>query len=198
MFKIDLLNGAGLPPRSHPLRIAAQTLAFLAVAVAVAFDGVHSYDLTRQRAAQRQTLARYDRQIADLGGVAKMLETADKKSTQIKATMAEVTQVAGTHTAWSPILVALTAQTPNEVVLSEIVAKHEEQKGEKTKGQYDDSLMLGVLSPDGAPPVEQFIRALRSALPLRSGPDSVQIVSQRHQDLSGLDAQYYVIECKLK
>ncbi len=198
MFRIDLLKGAGLPPRSHPLRIAAETLAFLAVAVAVGFDGVHSYDLARRLTGQRQTLARYDRQIADLSGVAKMLETADKQRTQITASLAEVAQVAGTHAAWSPILVTLTAQTPQEVAISEIVARHQESKSEKTKGQYDDSLSLGVLAPGGAPPVEQLIRALRTALPLQAGPDSIQIVSQRHQETAGLDAQHYVIECKLR
>jgi hypothetical protein len=198
MFKIDLLNGKELPPRSHPLQIAAVSLVFLAVAVVAAFDAVHAYGLERELPSRRQALARYEHQIAGLAGVAKMLETADRRRTEITAGLAEAKQLAATHTAWSSLLVTLTDQTPKEVVISEILAKREKPKTEQTQGPYRFSLVLGVISPAGAAPVEQLIQALRTALPLQPGPDSVQIVSQRHQEIEGRDAQYYIIECKLK
>lgn len=84
MFKIDLLNGVGLPPRSHPLTIAAGTVAFVIIAVVAAFDAVHAYGLTRQIAGQQRAIATYDRQIAELGDVAKTLEAADKRTSRSK------------------------------------------------------------------------------------------------------------------
>jgi len=198
MFRIDLFNGKELPPRSHPLRIAAGTLALLAVAVAAAFDGVHAYDLAGKLAGQRQALAQADRQVAGLADVAKMLATAEKRQTEIDATLAEVEQVAAGHAAWSPILVTLVERTPAELSLSEVLAKREESRNASEKGRYYYSLLLGVVSPEGAVPVEHYMQALRAALPLQPGPESVQVISQRHQEIDGLDAQYYIIECKLK
>jgi Flp pilus assembly protein TadB len=46
--------------------------------------------------------------------------------------------------------------------------------------------------------LQQFVRALRQALPLVSGPDGVRIISQRQQQMEGRDFEYYVVECRLK
>jgi hypothetical protein len=197
MFKIDLLNGAELPPRSRPLRIAAATLAFLALAVAATFDAVHVYGLRGELASRQQSLVSHDRQIAGLADVAKMLETADQRRSEIDASLAEVSQIIGTHSTWSPALVALAVNLPKGTTITEVLAKREEQKNALQKGRYDHSLLMGVISPAGAAAVEQFMQALRSALPLRPG-DSIRIISQRHQEIEGREVQYYVIECRLK
>jgi hypothetical protein len=158
------------------------------------------YGLRRDLAGRQQSLARYERQIADLGDVAKMLETTAKRQGEIDASLAEVSQLGATHAAWSPILVALTQVTPKEIVISEILAKREEAKGapEQQKAPPSFSLVMGVTSPLGAGAVEQLIAALRKALPLKPGLDSIQILSQRHLESEGQMVQYYIIECKLR
>src|SRR5512135_2817433 len=128
MFKIDLLNGAGLPPRSHPLMIAVGTAAFVAIAVAAAFDGVHAYGLTRQIAGEQRSIAMYDRNIADLAQVAKTLEAEDKRTKLIEAGSKEKDVLLVTHRSWSPLLTSLMNSAPKGLTISEIVAKREEKK----------------------------------------------------------------------
>ncbi len=198
MFRIDLLNGAGLPPRSHPLVIAAGTLAFVIVAIAAAFDAVHAYDLSRQIAAQQRSVATYDREIARLADVAQALEAADKRTKDIDAGLKEKDQMLATHRTWSPLLTTLMNSAPRGLTISEIVAKREERKNTPQKGVYDYSLVMGVVSPAGAAPVESLIQTLRLSLPLQSGGDSIRIISQRYLQVDGRDVQYYLIECRLK
>ena len=196
MFKIDLLNGAGLPPRSHPLLIAAATLACVVLGIVAAFDGVHVYDVGRQIASQKQSLAMYDRKITELADVAKTLEAGDKRASDIRAGLAEVTQLLGTHRTWSGPLEKLTNNAKG-LTISEIVAKREEKRNIPQKGVYDYTLVMGIVSPAGAAPVESLIQALRLVLPLRSG-DNIGITSQRILQINGRDVQYYLIECRLK
>jgi hypothetical protein len=198
MFKIDLLNGAGLPPRSHPLMTTVVTLAFVAIGVAAALDGVHVYDVTHQTGSCQQSIAMYDRQIAGLADVAKALDITDKRTREINAGLKETDQILGTHRAWSPLLLTLMNSATNGLTISEIVAKREEKKNAPQKGVYDYTLVAGVISPAGAAPVEAFIQTLRLTLPLQSGPDSIRPVSQKLQQIDGRDVQYYVIESRLK
>jgi hypothetical protein len=198
MFKIDLLNGAGLPPRSHPLLIAAGTLAFVVLAILAAFDGVHAYDVNRQIAGQQQSLLMYDRQIAGLADVAQMLAAAEKDAKDANDALKEKDLMLGTHRTWSPLLEALVKSAPQGLTISEIIAKREERKNVPQKGTYDYSVVLGVISPAGAAPVELLIQTLRPALPLQVGPDSIHIISQRYLQVADRDVQYYLIECRLK
>ena len=173
-------------------------MACLALVAGAAWDGVFYYGLTREVAAQQQGLLRYERQMAGLADVAKMLEAADKRRNEIDAGLTEVSQVLALHRAWSPALAALAENAPKGIAISEVMAKREEKKNTQQKGKYDYSLLMGVTAPSGPAAVEQFIQALRSALPLRPGADPIRIISQRQQQVEGRDVQHYVIECRLK
>jgi len=193
MFTIDLLLGKAKPPRSHPLRAAGATAAFGVLVVAAAFDGVSYFSSGRQAAAQQQVAARLDGKIAGLADVSKVLATAERRRADVNASLAEVSQALAIHTKWSDVLVILTRTAPETITIGDLMTKREE-----VKGQYEYSMMMGVVSPAGPAAVEQFVRDLRAALPLASGPDNIRIISQRQQQVEGRDLQYYVIQCRLK
>ncbi len=193
MFTIDLLLGAAKPPRSHPLRITGVALAFALVAIAFVLDDVYYYGINRQLTAEHQSLRRYEREIAGLADVAKILQAADKRRSEVNASLAEVKTALTAHTKWSDLLVTLSQSVPESLAIGDLMARREE-----VKGGYEYSLMIGVVSPTGPATAEQFVRTLRQALPLVGGPDGVRIVSQRQQQVGGRDLQYYVIECRLK
>ncbi len=193
MFTIDLLLGKAKPPRSHPLRMAGVAVAFALVATGALLDGVYYFGLGRELAAEEISMRRYDREIAGLADVAKMLEKADQRRNDVNTSLAEVGTVLTTHTQWSDVLVTLSQNTPETVTIADLMAKRDE-----VRGKYEYTLTMGVVPLTGPVAVEQFVRTLRQALPLVSGPDSVRIISQRQQQLEGRDFQYYVIECRLK
>lgn len=112
--------------------------------------------------------------------------------------MKEKDQLLATHRSWSPLLTTLMNSAPPGLTISEIVAKREEKKNVPQKGVYDYSLVIGVISPAGAAPVESLIHTLRLALPLQSGPESIRPISQKPLQVDGRDVQYYIIECRLK
>jgi hypothetical protein len=193
MFTIDLLLGKAKPPRSHPLLAAGATVAFAIVIVALAFDGVYYYSCSRQLAAERQAMARLENKIIGLADVARTLVAADKRRAEVDASLEEVRTALDIHRQWSDILVALTRTAPETITIGDIMTKRDE-----VKGKYEYSMMMGVISPTGPVAVEQFVRDLRAALPLASGPDNIRIISQRQQQVEGRDFQYYVVQCRLK
>ncbi len=197
MFTIDLLKGAGKPPESRPLWAAGATLAFVALVVAATMDGVRYFRDGGLLAAQTRNLAYYKGEITKLQDVAQSLDQAEKRRIEINAAMGEVNKALAYHATWSPILAALAQNTPSDLVVPDIMAKREEQ-GIGDKAHYTYTLMVGVVSPSGGAAVEQFVRTLRLALPLQSGPDSIRIISQRQETVAGQAFQYYVVECRLK
>jgi len=193
MFTIDLLLGTAKPPRSHPLRIAGIALAFALVVIGMVLDDVYYYGINRQLGAEYRSLRHYEREIAGLADMAKMLQAADKRRSEVNASLAEVTTALTVHTQWSQVLVTLSKSVPESVTMADLMARREE-----LGGKYAYVLVLGMVSPTGPAAVEQFVRTLRQALPLIGGPDAVRIISQRQQQMEGRDFQYYVVECRLK
>lgn len=198
MFTIDLLKGSGKPPRSHPLRVAAIAVAFVALAAAAALDATSFAQYQTATGIERRSSARYDQEIASLADVARTLEAAEKRRREIDASLMEVSRVLLTHAKWSGLLVALTGATPETITISDLMAGRKEQASDAQKGKYDYSLMIGVVSPSGSAAVEEFVRMLRQTLPLTPGAASIRIISQRQEEVRGRNLQYYVIECRLK
>lgn len=197
MFTIDLLKDAGKPPRSHPLWVAGATLAFMALIVAGTLDGLRYFQDTGALATQRQTQVYYDKEIASLADVAKTLDAAAKHEAETNSSLDEVNKALAHHAVWSSVLDTVAQSTPSELVITNILAKREEQ-GVGEKARFGYTLMLGVVSPTGPLVVEQFVRALRVVLPLQPGPDSVRIGSQGQETLGGRQYQMFMIECRLK
>jgi hypothetical protein len=197
MFTIDLLKGAGKPPRSHPLRVAGLASAFMLLAVGAVLDGLQYYRDHSVLALQKRTLAYYEGEVEKLRDVAQTLGEVHTRQEQVSAVLAEVNKVLATHTTWSGVLLTLSQSASNDIVIPDIAAKREE-KGAADQIRYAYTLMVGVMSPSGPAAVEQFVRTLRLGLPLQSGPDSIRIISQRQETVAGRPLQYYVIECRLK
>jgi len=197
MFTIDLLKGEGKPPESRPLWAAGATLAFMALAIAAAFDALQYYRDGGLLDTQKRNLTYYSGEIQKMRNVAESLDATEKRRTEINAAMGEVNKALTYHAAWSPILAALAQNTPSDLLIPDIMAKREEQ-GLGDKAHYSYTLMVGVVSPSGGAAVEQFVRTLRVALPLLPGPDSIRIISQRQEMVGGQALQYYVVECRLK
>jgi len=197
MFTIDLLKGAGKPPESRPLWAAGAALAFMALAVAGALEGIRYSRDGSLLAAQRPTLSYYSGEIHKLRDVAEEIDEVEKRRIEVNAAMAEVNKALSYHGVWSPIIAALAQNASPDLIVTDIMAKREEQ-GAGDKVRFGYSLMLGVMSPSGAAVVEQYVRTLRLALPLQPGPDGIRIISQRQDMIAGQAVQYYVVECRLK
>jgi hypothetical protein len=197
MFTIDLLKGAGKPPESRPLSVAGIALAFMALIIVAAIEDVRYFRASEVLATQKRTLAYYSSEIQKLKNVAEALDAVEKRRIEVNGAMAEVNKALSYHATWSPVIAAMALNTPPDLVLTDIMAKREEQgSGEKVRFTY--TLMLGVMSPSGAAVVEQYVRTLRLALTLQPGPDSIRIISQRQDMIAGQPVQYYVVECRLK
>ena len=197
MFTIDLLKGAGKPPQSRPVWAAGATVAFMLLVAATALDGVRYLRDDGILAAQKHTLSYYEGEIFKLRDIAETLDQTEKRRTEINTALTEVDKALGNHAAWSPIIAALAQSASTDLVVTDMMAKREEQ-GVGDKARFVYTLMLGVMSPSGAAVVEQFVRTLRLALPLQPGPDSIRIISQRQEMAAGKTIQYYVVECRLK
>jgi hypothetical protein len=197
MFTIDLLKGSGKPPRSHPLRITGLTLVFAALVGAGILDVLLFLSHQHETAAEDRAMAHYTREIADMADVAQELRTDASRCARINAALAEVGLVTATQTPWSPILMILTEKTPEAITIIDLLTEREVIEKGPNKGEYGYALKLGVISPTGPAPVERFVRNLRTALPLESGPDGIRIILQRQQQFQGRSFQYYAIECRL-
>jgi len=198
MFTIDLLKGSQRPPGNRPIRVAMLTIAFSVLAVGAVFDAVRYFGYGRELGAEHRAAAHYQRQIGELADVANAIKAANERRSQINAGLSEVAGVLAYHTQWTSILLALAQSAPAEITLNDLVAKREEQRDGQQNIRYNYSLMMGVVSPGGPVAVEQFVRALRLALPLASDSAGIRIVSQRQAMIQGRDLPYYVIECRLK
>lgn len=198
MFTIDLLKGTEIPAGPRPIQIAAVTVAFCLLVVAVALDAIRYVEDSNALVAQEQSLKVYTQDLSQLADVARMLETNEKRRKEIDADLAEVSKALLCHATWSPVLVALSGSASEAITVNDVLAKREEQKDKDRKVSYRYSIMMGVVSPSGSGAVEQFIRDLRQQMPLLPGPDSLRIVSQQQQPIGGRDFQYYVIECRLE
>jgi hypothetical protein len=198
MFTIDLLKGSARPPGNRPLQVAVVTIAFSVLAVVAVLDAVRYFACGREISAEQRALAHYQREITALADVAGALQAAEQHRQEVNATLAEVSAVLAHHTKWTSVLVALSESAPKGITINDLMAKREEQKDAQQNVKYNYSLMMGVVSPSGPTAVEQFVRALRLALPLVPDSAAVRIVSQRQTQIQGRDFQYYVIECHLK
>jgi hypothetical protein len=197
MFTIDLLKGTGKPPQSHPLWAAGTTLAFVALAVVAALDGIRYLQDGTLLAGQKRSISYYTEEIYKLREVAEAIDATQRRRAEIDAALAEVNKALSYHGTWSPIIAIVAQNTPPDLVISDIMAKREEQ-GVGDKLRYNYTMMLGMVSPSGGAAVEQYVRTLRLALPLLPGPDSIRIISQRQQTIGGQPMQYYVVQCQLK
>jgi len=198
MFTIDLLKGSERPPGNRPLQVAVVTVAFSVLAVGAVLDAVRYFACGRQIGAEQRAMAHYRREIAGMADVAGALQAAEQRRGRINASLSEVSAVLAYHTQWSSILVALSESAAKGITINDLMAKREEQKDAQQNVRYSYSLMMGVVSPSGPTAVEQFVRALRGALPLAPDSAGIRIVSQRQAQIQGRDFQYYVIECRLK
>jgi len=197
MFTIDLLKGVGKPPQSHPLWVAGATLAFMALLVATALDGVRYFRDESVLATDKRSLKYYEEQIREMRDVTKMLDAAAKRRAAIDASLEEVSKALANHTTWSPTIEAVAKNTPPDILVTDIMAKREEQ-GVGAQVKFSYTLMLSVVSPSSASVIEQYVRTLRQVLPVQPGPDSIRIGSQRQQNIDGKTLQSYTLECRLK
>jgi hypothetical protein len=197
MFTIDLLKGTGKPPQSHPLWVAGATLAFMALLIVTALDGVRYYRDEGVLATDKRALTHYEGQIREMRDVAEQLSAAAKRRVAVNAFLEEVNKALANHTTWSPTIEVAARNTPPDLLITDIMAKREEQGvGDNVKFGY--TLILSVVSPSSASVIEQYVRTLRQVLPLQPGPDSIRIGSQRQQTVDGRTLQSYTLECRLK
>jgi len=198
MFTIDLLGGAGRPPRSRPIVIAIITFVFIAFAAGTVLAAIQYLSLRSQIAAHRIILENHNQEIAQFSDIESMLTEVEQRRKNLTSKLQEVAKILPMHTQWSPVLASLIDSVPEAVNITELLAKREGIRGKNNEIDYKYSLMIGVVAHPGPSVVEQFVQSLRTALPLESETESIRIVSQRQKRVKGWNVQYYAIECRLK
>ncbi len=197
MFTIDLLKGAGRPPRSRPSVVAGAALAFAAIGVGAILIGVQYVTLQWEAAVQGKTLACYDRQMSRLADIENMLEKNQQQRKELQPSLREVSQVLSTYSQWSPVLTSLSSSVPDDMIVTELKTKRQSTHIGREQIDYKYSLMIGFVTRSEPVAVERFMQSLRTYLQTRLKVNNIRIISQKRQEIRNRTFQYYVVECSL-
>lgn len=210
MFTIDLLKGEGLPAkvRTQNMAVAAMASA-VPLIITIAMFGFY---LNNKIIISIQT-----------GEIAACKEKTDKLSDAVAkqkalglnkaaygACLAEVKTAVERYTQWSPILATVVGNMPESVVLTAIEVKDRTVKRKvPKKDDPETTTEISVLAPtlqmnvaatpqsDGDKAVRAFRDKLQSSDLLGPRLESIT-VSQKADELSGLDVVSYEINCLFK
>ena len=210
MFTIDLLKGEGLPAKDR-----AQSMAVAAIAsavpfvIAVAMFGfyLHNKIIISIRTSEIAACKEKTDKLSD--AVAKQRDLELNK-TAYDVCLAEVKNAVERHTQWSPILATVVGNMPESVVLTALEVKDRTVKRKvPNKDNPETTTEVSILAPtlqmnvaatpqsDGDKAVRAFRDKLQSSDLLGPRLESIT-VSQKADELNGLDVVSYEINCLFK
>jgi Tfp pilus assembly protein PilN len=209
MFKVDLLNGQGVPVRSGPQRIVVAAVAF-GVPIVVAAVMVGAYLSSHIAISITQhAMSKYEL-TAELNQALQRQRRFDQDRNAVNSVLEEVSAAITRHTQWLPILETVVENIPPGVVLTRIEASQEFVKSKAPmKGDPDKkvdvsipvrTLKMGLAGSQAAgcdEAVRAFTEKLNSSPVL--GPRLRDIlIDQKGQTFEGKDAVVYDIDCPFK
>jgi hypothetical protein len=210
MFTIDLLKGEGLPAKGR-----AQNMAVAAIASAVPFViavAMFGFYLNNKIIISIQTgeIAACKEKTDKLSDAVTKQRALELDKTAYSACLAEVKTAVERHTQWSPILATVVGNMPESVVLTALEVKDRTVKRKvPNKDNPETTTEVSILAPtlqmnvaatpqsDGDKAVRAFRDKLQSSDLLGPRLESIT-VSQKADELSGLDVVSYEINCLFK
>ena len=210
MFTIDLLKGEGLPAKAR-----AQNMAVAAIASAVPFViavAMFGFYLNNKIIISIQTgeMAACKEKTDKLSDVVAKQRALELDKTAYGACLAEVKTAVERHTQWSPILATVVGNMPESVVLTALEVKDRTVKRKvPNKDNPETTTEVSILAPtlqmnvaatpqsDGDKAVRAFRDKLQSSDLLGPRLESIT-VSQKADELNGLDVVSYEINCLFK
>jgi len=210
MFTIDLLKGAGLPPKGDARRaVFAGIAAAVPVLAAIALFGFYLNNKIFISIQQRE-IELYGAKTDKLAAAVARQRALEGRKSACTRSLAEVSAALRRYTQWSGILATIVSSMPESVVLTGLevrnrpvqkkVPKKEDPKSTTTVTIQVPRLKMRLAAlPQGE--ADKAIKEFRNAL-LGSrvvGPKLENIaVSQAVDQLEGLDVVMYEMDCLFK
>jgi len=148
MFNIDLLKGRGVPEKSGPTGLVIAVATFsLPVVIALLMFG--SFVSGRIRISVKEgELKALQAKVnnVSLADAVKNQQQLELEKQLLNNTLSEVSASILRHTQWSPVLVTIVQNMPQNMILRTIVVKQESKKIKKPKDD-DSSKMIDAVVP---------------------------------------------------
>jgi hypothetical protein len=148
MFTIDLLKGKGIPENSGPagMAIAAATFTLPIVIVLFIFGSYVSGKIKNAiKEGELKTLQAKVNNVS-LEDAVKNQKRLENEKQLLNNSLTEVSSSISGHTQWSPVLVAIIQNIPQNVVLRTIEVKYESRKIKRPKDDDSGKTVEAVIS----------------------------------------------------
>ena len=207
IFKIDLLKGEGIPPKSGPTGIViAAVTAFIPVVIAMTLLGQHLHNKVTMKIKQ-QDIIRLEAKTEKLSDAVEMQKSLEKEKIFYNACLSDIKTSIGKYTQWSPILMTIVENLPASVVLSDLIV--EQDSVEKDVPKKDDpskTLPMKVLvtklllrvSDNGRGNCDKAVKEFRDKLsysPVLASKLENIVPSQKSEKDDGKDIVSYELNC---
>lgn len=211
MLTIDLLKGTGVPIRNNPGTVALKALPF-ALPLMLAVYLVGSFQFNRTIIAmERSGIDKMQDKLTEHSADIQQIRQWNSATEQTQKNLAEVTRGLGRHVQWSQTIEAIVKELPESVGLKELklsrtttrkkVADSKDAKKQVNKTVIHRILTLQVF---GAPSwetdeaVQQYLKRLQQASPIRQRVKDIRIVSQQSDELNSKPVTIHTIECEFQ
>jgi hypothetical protein len=209
MFKIDLLKGLGIPPRSGPVGLTIILITFIVpVFAAILLYGLYHNSRIMTRIKQQDVL-NLEADIAELSDALKIKKNLEREKIFYNTCISEVNSSVRKYSQWSPVLSLLLDEMPSSVVLEalEVEKKNVQKKvpvGKSNKLKIIDlpltKLILQVGNRekgDYGEQIKDFRNRLYDSPAFGSKLEDIIFSRQAKQD-DGVETISYKIECMFK
>jgi hypothetical protein len=210
-FEIDLLMGAGLPPKIHPIKFVLSSVPLLVIMiVAILLFTQYSRDGVTVNTHKTRLVA-LDRKIASHAADVAFRSAVSRDIQRARAYRNEAVAGLGKQTQFTPILVAIAEELPDTWVISKFSVERNDTR--KTIVNPDNPhqstsvplvgrkihlVICDVMDDTDGPTIQEFMTALANSEKL--GPLVKEISMDERGDarLAGHDVVSYKIDCDLK
>lgn len=211
MFKIDLLQGQGIPVRSTPAGLAVVATASAVPVIVLIF--IVSFFMTNRVniSLAEQGITRFTSMKEQLSNGMSTAKSFEQEKRQINNSLDEAASAFYRHSQWTEILVAIVQNMPDTIILTELQVKQNVIRKSIPKKGSNPEEMLQISVPvrtlrmkvsgrsgsDCAGAVKDFSDRLRYSDVLKDKIVDIRI-SQEAGTTENHDKVYYEIECEFK
>lgn len=207
VFKIDLLKGKGIPPKSGPTGIVIVAItAFIPVVIAMTLLGQHLHNKVTMKIKQ-QDIIKLEARTEKLSDAVEIQKSLEKEKVFYNACLSDVKTSIEKYTQWSPVLMTIVKNMPASVVLTDLLV--EQDSVEKDVPKKDDpskTLPMKVLvtklllriSDNGQGNCDKAVKEFRDKLsssPVLAPKLENIVPSQKSEKSDGRDVVSYELNC---
>lgn len=207
IFKIDLLKGEGIPPKSGPTGIIiAAITAFVPVIIAMTLLGQHLHNKVTMKVKQ-QDIIKLESRSEKLSDAVEMQKSLEREKIFYNACLSDVKTSIEKYNQWSPVLMTIVENIPSSVVLTDLLV--EQDSVEKNVPKKDDpgktlpmkvlvTKLLLRLSDNGQGNCDKAVKEFRDKLgssPVLASKLENIVPSQKSEKNDGKDIVSYELNC---